>query len=71
MKRYDFGESEWYEWSDGEWVRFEDHEAEIAAAVALIRVLVAYGHQPLPEMLVKRASAFLEPYPFEQSEVQK
>lgn len=39
--------------------------SELEAAVSLVRTLVAYGHLPLPDILVQRAAAFLEKYPYQ------
>lgn len=39
--------------------------SELEAAVSLVRTLVAFGNQPLPGILVQRAAAFLEKYPYQ------
>lgn len=38
---------------------------ELAGAVSLIRMLVAYGHEPLPADLVQMAGRFLQKYPMD------
>ena len=37
--------------------------SEFDAAIALLRVLVAYSHEPLPSDLLKSAADFLKNYP--------
>lgn len=41
------------------------NERTLDEAVALIRVLVAYSHAPLPRDLLEQASKFLEAFPYE------
>lgn len=43
-----------------------NYSQELVAAVAWIRVLVAFGHEPLPTHLVQQAGLYLEQYPLEQ-----
>jgi hypothetical protein len=44
----------------------ETNEQTLAEAIALLRVLVAYSHEPLPQDLLEHAATFLERFPYEQ-----
>jgi hypothetical protein len=41
------------------------NERTLEEAIALIRVLVAHSHEPLPRDLLEQASKFLEDFPYE------
>jgi hypothetical protein len=41
------------------------NEQTMAEAIALLRALVAYSHEPLPKDLLERAATFLERFPYE------
>jgi hypothetical protein len=44
------------------------NERTLEEAIALIRVLVAHSHEPLPRDLLEEASKFLEGFPYEPRE---